>query len=66
VSYYYTKSLFNKEWNSNLFIKYYLNLYLIKNILLVITDLEMLKVLITRLLKQELNKLIKKIKLVEL
>ena len=24
MSYYYTNSLFNKEWNSGLFIKYYL------------------------------------------
>jgi hypothetical protein len=34
MSYYYTKSLLNKEWNGSLFIRYYLGLYLIKNVLL--------------------------------
>ena len=36
MSYYYTNSLLNKEWNGGLFIKYYLGLYLIRNILLVL------------------------------
>ena len=35
MSYYYINSLFNKEWNGDLSIKYYLGLYPIKNIPLV-------------------------------
>ena len=34
ISYYYTNSLLNKKWNGGLFIKYYLGLHPIKNILL--------------------------------
>ena len=36
MSYYYTNSLLNKEWNGGLFIKYYLGLYLIKDIPLIL------------------------------
>ena len=36
MSYYYTNSLLNKEWNGDLFIKYYLGLYLIGDIPLVL------------------------------
>jgi hypothetical protein len=36
VSYYYTNSLLDKEWNGGLFIKYYLGLYPIRDILLML------------------------------
>ena len=36
MSYYYANSLFNKEWNGGLFIRYYLGLYLIRDTPLVL------------------------------